>query len=228
MEAEIKKLEALVEKKFEDWTSDTVIEIVNDIEKLKLFTPELIFYIVDNRKNNEIYNILTPVKYGYLIRNTKSAIEEMLIDLKEGSKNQDIFEKKVLELKLEEFYQNPVSQMCIYLTIVTGFNDTYNLSLERKEILETIKSFKKILLSLSFELGFEVITEMLDILFPFREIYFHRYQEDVIKDDEEIADLMDRLNDMTKQILSAMKNEDIEDSCEEDCDCEICNNHEEN
>jgi len=219
MEKTIIKLEELLGKKYEDWTSDTVIEIVNSKEALSLFTPDIIFNLVDTRKNDEVHPILLPVKYGYIIRDLKEKLQEKLLEVNNDQITKETFEKDIL--KLREECKNPIEMLGYNLTIITTF-ENYDLSKEAEDVRQNIKDYKTMLLSLDFETGFEVTTEMLDILFPFREIYFQKYQEDLFKDDKEIEELLDKLNKLTSQMREFFDTyqEDEEHVHDENCDHE--------
>lgn len=215
MEDTIKKLEELLGIKYEEWTQETLAQLVNNDEAIKLFTPEVVVYLILNRKNDNIIKTLLPVKFGFDIRAAKSAIEKELIELKEKNGSMAKYQENILKLKE---INNPIYKTAVYLTEVASFGEDYDVSKEETEIRQTIKELKELLDSLEMDEGFQVILEILDVLFPLREVYFQRYNVDLLKDDKDFDVLLEAMNKKTKEMLdvfNAMKEEGGEEEEDE-------------
>jgi hypothetical protein len=205
MEKDLLRLEEMLDKKYEDWTQETLGEILGNEEAIKLFTPELVVHILINRKNDNIVDTLVPVKYGFDIRAIKQKIEEQLVAHKENGLSLEDYRKEVLKYKEMD---NPIFKLAVYLTEIASFGEDYDVSKEEADIKATIVDYKKVLSSLNFDHGFQVIIELFDLLFPFRELYFQRYKVDLIKDDKDIKDLLDKVNERTKEMMDYFAKEE--------------------
>lgn len=216
MEKELKELEKILNKKYEDWTEDTLGEVLNNEEALKLFTPELVVYALLNRKNDAIIDILLPIKYGFDIRAIKEEIEKYLVDYKENGLSLEDYKTKVLELKKLD---NPIFKLAVYLTEIASFGDDYDVSKEETEIKLAIEDYKKILLSLKIDEGFQIIIELLDLIYPFAELYNQRYKIDLLKDDKDFSMILESVNKKTKEMMdfiSKIEQEQSHDHSKED------------
>lgn len=216
MEDTIIKLEELLDSKYEEWTQETLARLVNNDEAIKLFTPEVVVYLILNRKNDNIIKTLLPVKFGFDIRAVKSKIEEELVELKENKGPMEKYQENILKLKEID---NPIYKTAVYLTEVASFGEDYDVSKEEPEIRKTISELKELLDSLEMDEGFQVILEILDILFPLREVYFQRYGVDLLKDDKDFDTLLEAMNKKTKEMLdlfNEMNDHDHDHTHEED------------
>lgn len=216
MEDTIIKLEELLDSKYEEWTQETLARLVNNDEAIKLFTPEVVVYLILNRKNDNIIKTLLPVKFGFDIRAVKSKIEEELVELKENKGPMEKYQENILKLKEID---NPIYKTAVYLTEVASFGEDYDVSKEEPEIRKTISELKELLDSLEMDEGFQVILEILDILFPLREVYFQRYGVDLLKDDKDFDTLLEAMNKKTKEMLdlfNEMNEHDHDHTHEED------------
>jgi len=198
MEDTVKKLEELLGEKYEDWTQDSLANIVNSEEALQLFTPEIVVHLLLNRENNNIVDTLLPVKFGFDIRAVKSKIEEYLTELKENGGSMEDYQKNILALKEID---NPIYKLAVYLTEVASFGDDYDVSKEEEDIIKTISDTNILLDSLKIDEGFQVILEILDILFPLKELYFQRYEKDLLKDNEDFDILLEALNKKSQEMI---------------------------
>lgn len=219
MEQKILELENLLGEKYEEWTEETIVKIVNSEETLLLFTPEVILHLIENRTNDSIKEILIPVKYGFYFNRARVSVEDYLKDLIEGSEDQEKFEKGILELK--DSAETGIERLVYYLPIAHYFKDSeYNLSEHKEQIVKDIQEVKTAILTMNFEMGFELIVEMLDVLFSFRENYFYLFNEDIMKDDTDLQPVLDKLNEMTEELMQHMaEKEHVHDeNCNHDHD----------
>jgi len=208
MEKDLEKLETLLGEKYEDWTQDTLAKILGSEEAIELFKPELVVYILLNKKNDTIVNTLLPVKYGFDIRAIKEQIEEYLVAYKEQGLSLEEYKEKVLKLK---DLDNPIFKLAVYLTEIASFGEDYDMSKEEVEIRAALTDYKKILLSLRIDEGFQVIIELLDLLYPFAELYNQRYKVDLLKDDKDFTNILNSVNAKTQEMMeyiAAMEKED--------------------
>lgn len=217
MEDTIIKLEELLDSKYEEWTQETLARLVNNDEAIKLFTPEVVVYLILNRKNDNIIKTLLPVKFGFDIRAVKSKIEEELVELKENKGPMEKYQENILKLKEID---NPIYKTAVYLTEVASFGEDYDVSKEEPEIRKTISELKELLDSLEMDEGFQVILEILDILFPLREVYFQRYGVDLLKDDKDFDTLLEAMNKKTKEMLDLFNEMNDHDHTHEEDDQE--------
>jgi hypothetical protein len=202
MEDKVKKMEEILGSKFEDWTQETLAKVLQSEEALRSFSPELVVHLLSTRKNENVFSTLLPIKYGFDIRAIKAKIEEQLSSLKEKGMPIEEYRKNILEMKKTD---NPIFKIAVYLTEVASFGQDYDSSKDEADIRSSLDGFKKILTSLKIDEGFQVITELLDLLFPFREMYFQRYKVDLIKDDEEIKSIVDAVNSKAKEMMEFLK-----------------------
>jgi hypothetical protein len=198
MEQSVLKLEEILNQKYEDWTQDTLAEIVNNEEAIALFTPEVVVHLLLERKNDNIIDTLLPVKFGFDVRAIKEKIEGYLTELKENGGSIEDYQKNILSLKE---YDNPIYKTAVYLTEVASFREDYDVSKEEEDIRKTIADLKVLLDSLKIDEGFQVILEILDIVFPLRELYFQRYNVDLLKDDADFDTLLAALNKKSQEML---------------------------
>jgi hypothetical protein len=53
MEQNVLRLEEILNIKYEDWTQETLAEIVNNEEAIQLFTPEVVVHLLLEKKNDK-------------------------------------------------------------------------------------------------------------------------------------------------------------------------------
>jgi pentatricopeptide repeat protein len=198
MKDTVEKLEKLLGESYESWTRDTLAKIIDSEEAINLFTPELVVHLLLERKNDELLPTLLPVKFGFDIRAVKAKIEEQLVELRENNGTMENYRSKVLALKE---INNPIFRTAVYLTEVASFGDDYDVSKEEVEIKAAIAELKKLLDSLNMDDGFQVILEILDILYPLKELYFQRYQVDLLDGDTDFDTLLEALNKKSKEMI---------------------------
>jgi hypothetical protein len=211
MEENLKKVEEILGKKYEDWTQETLAELLQSEEALTLFTPELVVYLLLNRKNDKTFKTLLPVKFGYDIRASKDIIQTALAEFKEKKISEEEYQNKVLTLKN---INNPIYKAAAHLTEIASFNQSYDVSKEEKEISDNLTKIKELMMSISLDEGFQVALEILDIVFPIRELYFQRYKVDLLKDEKYFDETIKIMNEKIKGIMEAfeeMKKETKED-----------------
>jgi hypothetical protein len=202
MEENLKKVEEILGKKYEDWTQETLAELLQSEEALSLFTPELVVYLLLNKKNDKTFKTLLPVKFGYDIRASKEIIESALSELKEKKISEEDYQKKVVALKE---INNPLYRAAAHLTEIASFGESYDVSKEEKEIVDNLKAVKELMLSISLDEGFQVALEILDIVFPIRELYFQRYKVDLLKDEKYFEETIKIMNEKMKGIMEALE-----------------------
>jgi pentatricopeptide repeat protein len=198
MEQNVLRLEEILNTKYEDWTQETLAEIVNNEEAIQLFTPEVVVHLLLEKKNDNIVSTLLPVKFGFDVRAIKEKIEGYLTELKENNGSIEDYQKNILALKE---YDNPIYRTAVYLTEVASFREDYDVSKEEEDIRKAIADLKVLLNSLNIDEGFQVILEILDIVFPLQELYFQRYNVDLLKDDSDFDVLVTALNKKSQEML---------------------------
>jgi hypothetical protein len=202
MEENLKKLEELLGKKYEEWTQETLTELLNSEEALSLFTPEMVVFLLLNKQNKKVFKTLLPVKFGYDIRAAKSKIEESLVALKEKKISQEEYRVKVLEIKKID---NPIYVAAVHLTEIASFGEDYDISKEEKEMTDNLMKVKDLIKSISLDEGFQVVLEILDIVFPIRELYFQRTKVDLLKDEKYFDETIKIMNEKIKGIMQAFE-----------------------
>jgi len=213
MEEKLLELEKILDKKYEDWTQETLGEILGSEEAIKLFTPELVVHILLSRKNDNIVDTLVPVKYGFDLRAIKQKIEEQLSAYKEKGLPFEDYKKEVLKFKE---MNNPIFKLAVYLTAIASFGEDYDLSKEEADIKSTISDYRKVLTSLKLDYAYQVIIELFDLLFPFRELYFQRYKIDLLEGEPEIKNILEEVNKRTKEMMDFMNQQEKENHHEKE------------
>lgn len=202
MEDKVKAIEEILGAKFENWDHETLAKILTSEDALKAFTPELVVHLLSTRRNAEIEDTLVPIKFGFDIRAIKAKIEEQLIAFKEKGLPMEDYRRNILELKRLD---NPIFRLAVHLTEVASFGDDYDSSKNEAEIREAIAGVRKIMSSLKMDQGFQILTELLDLIFPLRELYFKRYKVDLIKDDEEMRKIVDAVNKRASEMMEMIQ-----------------------
>ncbi len=205
MEDKVRRMEELLGSKFEEWDHDTLAKILSNEEALKTFTPELVVHLLLTRKNGEVFDTLLPIKYGFDIRAIKARIEEQLISLKEKSLPMDQYRENILELKKME---NPIFKVAVHLTEVASFGEDYDCSKNQGEIVQAIAGVTRIMSSLKMDQGFQILTELLDLIFPLRELYFKKYKFDLIAANDELKKIVDEVNKRAVEMMELIKQMD--------------------
>ena len=202
MEDQVKKIESILGEKFEDWTDETLTKMLKSEEAISAFTPELVVHLLLTRRNDKIADVLVPIKYGFDIRAIKAKIEEQLAALREKGLPMEEYKKNVTVLKKLD---NPIFKVAVYLTEVASFGDDHDASKEESQIVQAISGVGKIMASIKVESSFQVLTELLDLLFPLRELYFQKYKVDLFKGNDQIKSVIDSVNEMAREIVEFSK-----------------------
>jgi hypothetical protein len=210
---ELNKLEEKLGK-YEHWKQETLAEIVSDDDLIQLLTPEVIVELLANRENDILYPVFLPVKFGFDLRASKAAIEEQLIALNEDNKSLEDFKAEIAKIKEID---NPIYRLAVYITEIATYGEDHDLSQEKEDIVKTIDELEELLEALSLDEGFQVVTEILDILFPFRELYMERYDENLLEDRPRIDAILEAVNHKTNEMLEYLKKyEEEQKESEED------------
>ena len=213
MEQNLIKMEELLGKKYEEWDQDTMIDILSSEELISYFTPETVVYLLLEKKNDEMSKMLLPVKFGFDVRAILYKIEELLVEFKEKNGTMEAYQEGINKLGEVE---NPIFKVSIFLTKALTFSDDYDLSKEEPQIRESLKELKELLGTLEIEEGYQVILEILDLAYRLREVYFQRYQIDLLEGDNDFNTLLEALNEISKQMISAYEEATKDDLPEED------------
>jgi len=207
MKEKLVLMEQAIGSKFEDWTTDTLVRIVSEQSLIEKFTPELVMYLLENKKNDRIERTLMPIKYGFILREAKATVEELLKDLNEGSKDKEKFRASITALTKAN---SPVTRIVAMLTVVAILDDS-NLDKREADVVTAIEGYKQIMTSLSIDEAFQIIIELIDVLFPFREVYAKRFGKDLLKNDQVIKSLQDQLNAKAQEMEDFMSEHDEEE-----------------
>lgn len=207
MKEKLVLMEEAIGSKFEDWTTETLVKIVSEQSLIEKFTPELVMYLLENKKNDRIERTLMPIKYGFILREAKATVEELLKDLNEGSKDKEKFRESITALTKAN---SPVTRIVAMLTIVAILDDS-NLDKREAEVITAIEGYKKIMTSLGIDEAFQIIIELIDVLFPFREVYAKRFGKDLLKNDPVIKSLQEQLNAKAQEMHDFMSEEEEHD-----------------
>lgn len=198
---ELNKLEEQLGR-YEDWTQETLAEIVGNDDLIQLLTPEVVVELLANRENDILYPVFLPVKFGFDLRASKAAIEEQLVALNEDNKPLEDFKAEILKIKEID---NPIYKLAVYITEIATFGEDHDLSKEKDDIVKTIDELEELLEALNLDEGFQVVTEILDILFPFRELYMERYDDNLLEDRPRIDAILEAVNHKTNEMLEFLK-----------------------
>jgi len=206
MKENIEKLESLLESKYENWTIDTLVKVVETPELKNLLTPEVATFLAENKINDGINNIMVPIKYGFYIRKMKGEIEVALESLNEKKISEDGFKTVINKL----INGTTIEKMGGYLAMMTIFPDEkVNKELIQKALDETFDIVENIDLTM----GMEVVLEFLDLIFPVRELYFKQTQEDLVSDKSRLEKILVAIDEQTN--LFTGQEESSEENTEE-------------
>jgi hypothetical protein len=203
VENELKKLEEILGSKYEDWSDQTLAKILESEEAIKMLSPDMVVYLLENKKNSKVFGVLLPIKYGFDVRAIKRKIEEALKDHKENGLSLQDYKSRVLDIK--KSHTNPIFRVAVYLTELASFGDDHDVSKDEKDIVSAMSDISDLMLSLKIDEGFKVITEILDMVFPVRELYFKRYKVDILKDNDKMRKVVDAVNAKAKEIFEFIK-----------------------
>jgi hypothetical protein len=209
---DVVSLEEKLDTPYEEWTNDTLTAILEDDSAIELFTPELVAYLLLERENPNIFDTLLPVKYGFDLRAIKEMVEELLRVHKEDGGSLEDFKTEVLKIEKSE---SPIFKVVAYLTILAAFEEDYDLKVREKEIRKTIDEYVEILKSLKIDEGFQVIIELFDLIFPFCELYFQRYNVDLLKDNSDFQEILGSVNAKTQEMMEFIEQMEKEIDIEE-------------
>jgi len=209
----IKNLEEVLEKKYEDWEQSTLLEIVESEELMDLFTPEVAAYLVENKTNDKIYDIMLPVKYGYYMREVKALIYAYSQQEANEEITRKVFVFNIMSLTKGKLF----SKALAYYTIL-HLIDEKDLTSNLTDIQEVIDQLLDIINEVKIETAIELIAEIMDIIDPIREAYFEKYKIDIFeytKLAEKYVSIIERLNKATEPLIANMihsqdENEGIE------------------
>jgi hypothetical protein len=209
MENKITQIEELLGLKYKDWNRDTITKLVSTKEALELFSPEMAEYLLENREENlQVKPIFIPVIYGMRIRTGKAEIEKALVDLNEGSKDREVFKKKVLEMQSST---NPIYRLISYITTLAVLETNENdLSSKSSEVESSMKEIKDLMLSFNVDDGFQITIELMDLIFPLRELYFKKHGVELLKGDTDLEKILNKLDAKTKEIFEYAKQQGID------------------
>lgn len=187
----IKQLEEAVELPYEGWAEVTLFKIIQTEELFKLFTPELATYLFDNRRNDLLYDILLPVKYGYQIREVKQTINKLLQQHIDEDLEITTVIEDIINMKDDD---NVFTKAGAYLTILALFKETVDVSEYKEDIVKTLNELISIAETINVKDGIEVIEEILNLIIPIREFYFEKHEIDLLSDTTKLKELFDSIN----------------------------------
>jgi hypothetical protein len=199
MISNLEKLETQLGQ-YEDWTEATLLQIVQDESLLEMFTPELATYLFETRDNDNLIDILLPVKYGYQLREVQKKISENIEKLENSEIDLTEFKENILLIKNKGTLFSKVSA---YLTILIMLPEI-DLLEESEEISDLLDVLIKVIEEIDFDNGIEVVFDILELLIPIREIYFEKYEIDLLKDKEILSDIFDKLNKKTQTAVDSL------------------------
>jgi hypothetical protein len=205
MKEKIEKLESLLESKYENWTAETLLRVVNESNLLELFTTDVAAHLAETKVNESIKDIMEPVKYGHYLRETKREIESYLKNLKEEKDSAEDFKKNILNMKEKG---STIQKAGAYLAILSTIESYEFTEEDKKDISKILTEVVDIMKSLKLEEGIQVISELMDIVFPIRELYLEKYKQDPLPDFKDINNILIQLNEMTKNYFESIEEDE--------------------
>jgi arginine utilization protein RocB len=200
MNEKIKKLEELLELKYEEWTPETLLRVIKEENLLVLFSTDVAAHLAETKKNPLIESIMQPVKYGHYLKEVKNQIESYLKDLKEEKSSPEEFKTRILSMKNNG---GPLQRSGAYLTILSTIESYEFTDDDKLDVSKSLKELIDIINSLDFDNGFQIIIGLIDLIFPIRELYFSRYQKDPLENMEELNAILKKLDEITKEFFDS-------------------------
>lgn len=203
----LEKLETAVSKKVEQWNVEDLGKISSD-EKLRtlLIEPDVLNECINrSQKNKEIEDILVPLSIKIIINDSTKTVSDVgnKYIAKELSLNE--FEEQIKKLLGGSVYQ----RMLVYYLIITLIPDKCkDYETQIKEDCLDIK--EKIIALMSDQdlilVNFEIVNNLLDLLYPLRVKYFQIYERDLLDDasEKELEFVITTLNSITEQIQKSL------------------------
>lgn len=207
MKENVEKLENLLEVKYEDWNLQTLMTIIEKEELRVILTPETATFLVENRTNDALYDVMLPIKYGFYIRKMKGAIEAGLTDLNEKKIDESAFKEILIKLLSGSF----IDKMGAYLAFLTMFPAE---PIDEADLKATMNGILDLIETIDLASGLEVSLEFLDLVFPVRELYFKVKQIDLVEDKTRLEKILTAIDE--KISLFAEREEDAEEAIETD------------
>jgi hypothetical protein len=205
----IEELEKILNESYENWTEDTLLKIVQDEKTLEIFTPELATYLFDNRSNDNLHDILLPVKYGHQLREVQKYISSHLEMLDNGEITLEELFKVIRTMKSDG---NVFSRGAAYFTILASpLFDDEDISKDVETIESILNELIEITSSIDIYQGSIVINEILNFIIPIRELYFGRYEVDVLTDLSKLQELFEKFNELEQNSIDELMDEFLED-----------------
>lgn len=203
----LEKLETAVSKKVEQWNVEDLEKISSD-ESLRtlLIEPDVLNEcIIRSQTNKEIEDILVPLSIKIIINNSTKVVSDIGNKYIAKEFSLDEFEKEIEKLLSGNVYQ----RMLVYYLIITLIPDKCK-DYENKIKEDCLNIKEKIVALLSNQdlilVNFEVVNNLLDLLYPLRVKYFQVYERDLLDDnaEKELELVIATLNSITEQIQKAL------------------------
>jgi len=194
---ELKQIESLVGIEYENWTEEILINLIGDKEIFNKLTADLITYLVDNRVNNNIIEILRPIKYINHLKKAEQLALSYVKDVVELKITKEEFESNInLMISKENILEKAIG----YLTLLTML-DT-DIQEQKEEIQKTLSGLIDIVNLLSVDKSLSNNIEFIDLVYLITEMYFQKYQDDISIRKDELDKIVDALD---------MRDEEIEE-----------------
>lgn len=211
MISNLQELEKLLGQ-YEDWTEETLLQIVQDEKLLEVFTPELATHLFETRSNDNLFDILLPVKYGYQLKEVQKQIDGYLEKLTHEEITLDEVKEKIILMKDEGVLFSKISA---YLTILAIMKDV-DIKEDKEIISSLLEEIIEICESIDLDNGMQVIIDILEIVIPVRELYFERYEIDLLDDTKPLSQLLEKINQRTEELVNSMMEQESIDKEKED------------
>jgi hypothetical protein len=211
MISNLQELEKLLGQ-YEDWTEETLLQIVQDEKLLEMFTPELAAHLFETRSNDTLFDILLPVKYGHQLKEVQKQIDGYLERLVHEEITLEEVKEKIILMKDEGVLFSKISA---YLTILAIMKDV-DVKEDKEIISSLLEELIEICESIDLDNGMQVIIDILEIVIPVRELYFERYEIDLLDDTKPLSQLLEKINQRTEELVNSIMEQQNIDKEKED------------
>jgi cell division protein ZapA (FtsZ GTPase activity inhibitor) len=204
MKEKLQILESLVGQEFQNWNEQTLLTIIGNEEIIREFTPELAIYLIEQHESNQLVNddiidVLKPVKYSHYLREVQLQIDSYLQQAAQKKITKDEFETLINTMINDG---GTLQKAGAYLTILMILDtDIRNSKAEIEKILSEIID---IIDSLNIDNAFEIDQELVDLYTAIRESYAQKYQENLHERKEDIERIMNMLDEKLAEIQTML------------------------
>lgn len=205
------KINKMLNKSSEDINLNDVILLSKNEEALKIFSEDLNtgfeFFkdVFNNNKDKDVVREIKPLFYDFKLKIIEKELGSFYRKF-EKDKNVDTLLKSLDEYISSDDFLKSISASIVY--IIGSINGLDLTSTKYLELLKNnLKELEKLIYALEMETSFPIICELIDLLYSFRNLYFNKYNIDIMDDTTEIQEYIKKLNDFAEPLYKKLEDE---------------------